>query len=794
MIFNTLLLGVTTGLAFVANQASAQYINHHQQLFGYVGDTRPTRLDTKALTPVSGGDLLQWAFASTIEDGLNSDLPSADTLLVKLKENMPMASPFQFDWAKRYYDPSQNLSIDVEDVHFDGEGYILCGKVYKEDPSESIGFLMTVDSNGGNPYARYYKEVSEFRSVIRAQNADEGYVAVGRTRPLNFDPDLPQNIDAVYVEIDSDLEILCAKYMRGSFFGNSNPTVTIHSAWNKLIPYGVSGYAMVGETIFNPGAFCRSDGDVLVAVVGQQCEVKWVRQYGSELTTNSRIFEQGLSIAQFSERGGLVITGKTTKTNCGSDVNEFEDILVFRIDGNGSGLWWRHYDVGVNTRDVGTAIQMPGRRDGSDRRPIMIAGETETSLFPQATGAATWDAFLMELDWDTGAAYEIDVFGLVDGVNNGALSPGKLDLHLSKDLNNDNQAVMMGNAKYNSNPDSSSRPYLIERYHTVQEECNDKRREIDALKYEYKIAKVESERYGVKSHVLELKVIDVNLAQKTVCKKVSPANIFARETSHRMRAIPCSYILNCRFIFLLQNATAADPTPEPTPVPTPLPTPEPTPIPTERPTCPTPEPTPIPTPLPTPEPTPIPTPKPTPRSTQEPSLSPTLTQTVTPTAKATPEPTPKPTPRPTPEPTPLPTLKPSCLDKTPEPTPVPTPRPTPEPTPRPTEGKQKIVDQQKIVGDRQTQNAAVKNGEKQKVVDNGVVTVTRTADIEVQKLNVVNEKDVLDRLDELILVHDRIEERLDAMEEKSQEKAAQVKKKKHLRRGRKARRKKKDPE
>ena len=134
------------------------------------------------------------------------------------------------------------------------------------------------------------------------------------------------------------------------------------------------------------------------------------------------------------------------------------------------------------------------------------------------------------------------------------------------------------------------------------------------------------------------------------------------------------------------------------------------------------------------------------------------------------------------------------MDKTPEPTPVPTPRPTPEPTPRPTEGKQKIVDQQKIVGDRQTQNAAVKNGEKQKVVDNGVVTVTRTADIEVQKLNVVNEKDVLDRLDELILVHDRIEERLDAMEEKSQEKAAQVKKKKHLRRGRKARRKKKDPE
>ena len=150
----------------------------------------------------------------------------------------------------------------------------------------------------------------------------------------------------------------------------------------------------------------------------------------------------------------------------------------------------------------------------------MIAGETETRLFPGATYEATWDAFLLEIDWLNGDVYEIDVFGLNHGVDNGALLPGKLDLHLSKDLNFGDQALLMGNTKWESNDDPSY-PYIVERYHTVQWECKDTRFKIKKLYYEAHEAEAKYDDYGVKSKYLILEVKKRKLFNKIVCEKVS---------------------------------------------------------------------------------------------------------------------------------------------------------------------------------------------------------------------------------------------------------------------------------
>ncbi len=353
MIFKTLLFGVATGLALLAKQASAQYDNHHQQFLHF--EEERFRFDTKALTPVGVGDALEWAFTSTIASAKDQDMARDNTLLVKLKGNMPLMSPFDFEWAREYFDPEEEKALDVEDVVFHKDKYILCGKVsprFDPDQLSARGFLLEVAWDGSILQSKLFAGVSVFRSVIPAHDGN-GYVAVGKTIKDTTNPDMPRQ-DAVYVQVDGNLDVVCSRRMQGEFFGAPAPQGSsgVESAWNKVIPYfaeanGRPSYAIVGETYFNPGGFCRTDEDVIVGMVREMCEVKWVKQYGSQLTPQSKILERGFSLAQLHpEKGGLVITGNTTKTNCGNGPNEFEDILVFTIDGdNGNQMWWFHYDV-----------------------------------------------------------------------------------------------------------------------------------------------------------------------------------------------------------------------------------------------------------------------------------------------------------------------------------------------------------------------------------------------------------------------------------------------------------------
>jgi len=516
MVLKTLFMGLL-GFDFVLNQASAQFNNHHQQYFVDPTDLYTEKVfDTKALTPVQIGKkgVLDWAFASTIDEQ-DGDLRA---LLVKLGPNFPGGTPFQIEWAFQYL-AGFGVSLEVEDVYYEDnvkdEGYVLCGKYTQE--GESSGFVLRVDPQGTPITAKVYNEISVFTSIVPWQN-NKGYVAVGQFKEGE------DNVkDAAFVSIKKkNLKVGCAIDMKGFF--PRKALGFVEGQLNKVIQYRGNSFAAVGDTTWQLGVAgqdnskCARNSDVLVAVVNKKCKVDFVNQYGDSTGGNGgETNERGLSIAQYSKKGGLVITGNTNQLafdDFSCEKKNFDDTLAFRISSDGDTVeWMGQYLVSdANLPDFGTAIQM----STSKKTPVLVAGEATTAYFgTNGLKKVTKDAFLLELNKKNGNVNFIDFFGLADGVDNGALIPGNLDLHLAQD----GSAVIMGNARIIENQEVSN-PYLIERYQTVKENCVDVRVKIEKRVYKFPMTNETTvKNRKVKNKNLGVKELEFTLEQQIVCEK-----------------------------------------------------------------------------------------------------------------------------------------------------------------------------------------------------------------------------------------------------------------------------------
>jgi hypothetical protein len=155
----------------------------------------------------------------------------------------------------------------------------------------------------------------------------------------------------------------------------------------------------------------------------------------------------------------------------------------------------------------------PGR---SSRQKIWVAGETRTDLFGDSDNPLSWDAFLLEIKTTGNGWSPIDVFGLLPGADNGALPPGKLDMHLTKK----GHAVLMGNAEldeYVNATTPTTHAYLVERYPSIEERCVDEGLEVKGLEYEFFIEDLEPEKEKVKSKDFALATTLRNLNETVPC-------------------------------------------------------------------------------------------------------------------------------------------------------------------------------------------------------------------------------------------------------------------------------------
>ena len=134
---------------------------------------------------------------------------------------------------------------------------------------------------------------------------------------------------------------------------------------------------------------------------------------------------------------------------------------------------------------------------------------------------ATKDAFLMELKRNNGNVKVLDIFGLYEDIDNGALVPGNLDLHFTRDKH----AVIMGNTKVPQDPNPASHPYLIERYRKIKKRCEDIRTKTEKFEYDFPMWEVKFDDMKSEASVLELDFKERRLKQDKVCDKVEPVSV-----------------------------------------------------------------------------------------------------------------------------------------------------------------------------------------------------------------------------------------------------------------------------
>jgi len=106
-----------------------------------------------------------------------------------------------------------------------------------------------------------------------------------------------------------------------------------------------------------------------------------------------------------------------------------------------------------------------------------------------------------------------DIFGYEMDARNGALDPGKLDLHITEDKH----ALALGNIVFDN--EFASQPYLIERYKTVEKECEDTRQEAEKYEWDFPFADAETLDLSVTSTEFKVITYEFKLFNNITCPK-----------------------------------------------------------------------------------------------------------------------------------------------------------------------------------------------------------------------------------------------------------------------------------
>ena len=502
-----------------ATNAQSYLYNHKQTLSESIDIDDQQRIRTKAFTEVTGET--KYAYAATFRPSvLNQGVQRP--LLVKLKQNLPFSAPFAVEWAKTFIFPTEkngtanNEFFDVNDVHYSAldKTYILCGRSITEGGGTPRAFMMTTDSDGNVLIVKRYPDIARLTSVVSKKKEGMGYMAVGSTQK---DKDSGTS-GALMLSVDSELVPVCAKDIRGSGTWNTS----INRGYSKIIQYGAD-FAMVG-TISDGQA--DESSNVLVTVADEECEIVMNKHYGSgvelEDGTQYRYDENGLSITAVGFN--LFISGVTQKSIVGLCTDPiFRDILLFRLNRKGNVMFMKHYDH-AGLSDVGFAITHRPEKPANPpiftpmfkplpRRPkseIFIAGSTESEQFNKV---ANDDVFLLTTDMN-GDQKSFEIFG--GGWDDGHGHQANVDLAITHDRN----ALILANTmSFTNNPSTEVYSFLIERYDTIADQCEDKVVEADSSTYPFPGYDGSAVSIEVSYEAENMEAVDVVINSETLCEK-----------------------------------------------------------------------------------------------------------------------------------------------------------------------------------------------------------------------------------------------------------------------------------
>ena len=501
-----------------ATNAQSYLYNHKQTLSEVIGINDQQVIRTKAFTEVTGETKFTYAATfrpSSLKQGVQRPL------LVKLKQNLPLSAPFAVEWAKTFIFPTEqngtanNEFFDVNDVHYSAldKTYILCGRSITEGGGTPRAFMMTTDSDGNVLIVKRYPNIALLTSVVSKKEEGMGYMAVGSTQTDKNSG----TSGALMLSVDSELVPVCAKDIRGSGTWNTST----NGGYSKIIQYGAD-FAMVG-TMSDDQA--DESSNVLVTVADEACEITMNKHYGSgvefEGGTQYRYNENGLSITAVGLN--LFISGVTQKSIVGLCTDPiFRDILLFRLNRGGTVMFMKHYDH-AGLSDVGFAITHRPEKPANPpiftpifnplpSRPkseIFIAGSTESEQFNKVPND---DVFLLTTDM-YGDQKSFEIFG-------GGWDDGHVQANVDLAITHDRNALILANTmSFTNDPSAEVYSFLIERYDTITDQCEDKPVVADSYTYPFPGHDGSAGSIAVSYETENMVAVDVVINSDTLCEK-----------------------------------------------------------------------------------------------------------------------------------------------------------------------------------------------------------------------------------------------------------------------------------
>ncbi|MCD6573486.1 MAG: hypothetical protein J7K95_05280 [Thermoplasmata archaeon] len=230
------------------------------------------------------------------------------------------------------------------------DGYVIGGHTLSYGNGDADFWIIKVDKNGNEIWNKTYGGGrADFGEDI-IKTSDNGYVMVGVTETFDLKGDV------WVIKLDSE----------GNEIWNRTYGSWGESDWAESVLETEDGYLICGFT----ASYGSKEWDIWLLKIDKEGNEIWNRTYG--------YWDMEWSYKLLKVKDGYLIMGETTSTSTG-----WNDILLIKVDENGSEIWSRRY----GGRDVEIGYDIKETKDG-----FIITGTT------YSYNIGSFDIWLLKVD------------------------------------------------------------------------------------------------------------------------------------------------------------------------------------------------------------------------------------------------------------------------------------------------------------------------------------------------------------------------------------------------------------
>ena len=273
-----------------------------------------------------------------------------DALIVKLDNSGGVS------WARKYERSDFDQALSIQQTS-DG-GYIVGGVTNADIPSSQDAFLLKLTGSGTISWSKMFGGSRDDRATFIQQTIDGGYIAAIETNSFGTGE---YDYDFWVLKLNSDGEIIWQKI----YGDDSGDRVKIIKQTTD------GGYIVAGDNYTSGVGY-----DIWLLKLANDGDIIWQKTYGKDYS------DEVFSVQQTLDGGYIVAGASRIGLNRGT-----EDLLIFKIDSEGTITWQKTYGGGYSDYDGDFA-----------RSVQQISGGYAVAGYTPSFGAGKQDAWLLKLN------------------------------------------------------------------------------------------------------------------------------------------------------------------------------------------------------------------------------------------------------------------------------------------------------------------------------------------------------------------------------------------------------------